>query len=100
MLVHSFDLETTSRAADDIVELATMVVGPDSVTIEAGTFQAFVKPRKQFHRMLTGISNEMAGTAQSGLWSYYEVQGAHHVKSLLVDASTSYILKVLVYTCK
>ena len=63
-----FDLETMglSSAHDDIIELAAMVVGPDSVMVEDGTFQALVKPRKNisnFITMLTGISNEMVAEA-------------------------------------
>jgi hypothetical protein len=65
-----FDLETTggSRTDDDIIELAAMMVGHDSVMIEDATFQALVKPKKQistFITILTGITNEMVATAPS-----------------------------------
>ena len=63
-----FDLETTgvSRATDEIIEIAAMVVGPDSIMMEDGTYQSLVKPKKQisnFITMLTGISNEMVAAA-------------------------------------
>jgi len=62
------DLETTggSRLDDDIIEIAAMVVGPDSIMIEDGTFHAFVKPKKAvstFITCLTGITNDMVATA-------------------------------------
>ncbi len=63
-----FDLETTglSRDNDDIIEFAAVIVGSDSVMIEDGTFQSFVRPRKQisnFITILTGIDDEMVAMA-------------------------------------
>lgn len=63
-----FDLETTggSRSDDDIIELAAMLVGPDGVMLEDGTFQTFSKPNKAvstFITMLTSITNEMVASA-------------------------------------
>jgi DNA polymerase III epsilon subunit-like protein len=65
-----FDLETTggSRINDDIIEVAAMVVGPDSVMIEDGTFQSLVRPHKKVLPIIsniTGITNEMLATAPS-----------------------------------
>jgi DNA polymerase III epsilon subunit-like protein len=62
------DLETTggSRSDDDIIELAAMLVGPDGVMLEDGTFQTFSKPNKAistFITMLTSITNEMVASA-------------------------------------
>ena len=53
---------------DDIIKIAAMAVDPDSDVIEDGTFQSFVKPKKQvftFITMLTGIANEMVASAPS-----------------------------------
>lgn len=65
-----FDLETTggSRSDDDIIELAAMLVGPDGVMLEDGSFQAFSRPNKAvstFITMLTSITNEMVAAAPS-----------------------------------
>ena len=63
-----FDLETTggSRTDDDIIELAAVLVGPDGVMIEDGTFHTLVKPNKAistFITMLTSITNEVVASA-------------------------------------
>jgi DNA polymerase III alpha subunit (gram-positive type) len=63
-----FDLETTggSRTDDEIIEIAAMVLGPDGIFLEDGSFDALVKPTKQvttFITSLTGITNEMVAGA-------------------------------------
>jgi DNA polymerase III epsilon subunit-like protein len=63
-----FDLETTggSRTDDDIIELAAMILGPDGIALEDGSFEALIRPSKdisQFITSLTGITNDMVQTA-------------------------------------
>ena len=63
-----FDLETTggSRTDDDIIELAAMVLGPDGIALEDGSFESLVRPSKDistFITSLTGITNDMTKTA-------------------------------------
>jgi DNA polymerase III epsilon subunit-like protein len=62
------DLETTggSRTDDEIIELAAMVLGPDGIALEDGSFESLIRPNKQvstFISSLTGISNEMVQAA-------------------------------------
>jgi DNA polymerase III epsilon subunit-like protein len=68
-----FDLETTggSRTDDEIIEIAAMVLGPDGIFLEDGSFDALVKPTKQvttFITSLTGITNEMVAGAPPFRW--------------------------------
>jgi DNA polymerase III alpha subunit (gram-positive type) len=63
-----FDLETTggSRTDDDIIKLAAMVLGPDGIALEDGSFESLVHPSKDistFITSLTGITNDMVKTA-------------------------------------
>jgi DNA polymerase III alpha subunit (gram-positive type) len=64
-----FDLETTggSRTDDDIIELAVMVLGPDGIALEDGSFKSLVCPSKDISifmaSSLTGITNDMVKTA-------------------------------------
>jgi DNA polymerase III subunit alpha, Gram-positive type len=63
-----FDLEMTvgSRTDDDIVKLAAMVLGPDGMALEDGSFESLVHPSKDisaFTASLTGITNNMVKTA-------------------------------------
>ncbi|KAG7354197.1 PolC-type DNA polymerase III [Nitzschia inconspicua] len=63
-----FDLETTggSRTKDDIIELAAMVLGPDGIAIEDGSFESLIRPHRKitpYITTLTGITNEMVKTA-------------------------------------
>ena len=63
-----FDLETTggSRTDDDIIELAAMILGPDGIALEDGSFDSLIRPTKDvstFIASLTGISNDMVQSA-------------------------------------
>ena len=63
-----FDLETTggSRTDDDIIELAAMILGPDGIALEDGSFDSLIHPTKDvstFIASLTGISNDMVQLA-------------------------------------
>jgi DNA polymerase III epsilon subunit-like protein len=63
-----FDLERTggSRTDDDIIELAAMVLGPDRIALEDGSFESLVRPSKDistFIASLTGIANDLVKTA-------------------------------------
>jgi DNA polymerase III alpha subunit (gram-positive type) len=64
-----FDLETTggSRTDDDIIELvAAMVLGPDGIALEDGSFESLICPSKDiltFIASLTGITNNLVKTA-------------------------------------
>ncbi|KAG7367574.1 DNA polymerase III, alpha subunit [Nitzschia inconspicua] len=63
-----FDLETTgvSRTKDDIIELAAMVLGPDGIAIEDGSFDSLIRPHRKislYITTLTGITNEMVEPA-------------------------------------
>jgi DNA polymerase III epsilon subunit-like protein len=62
-----FDLETTggSRTDDGIIELTPMVLGPDGIALEDGSFESLVRPSKDiltFIASLTGITNNMVKT--------------------------------------
>jgi DNA polymerase III epsilon subunit-like protein len=63
-----FDLETTggSRTDDDIIEIAAMILVPDGIALEDGSFDSLVRPSKDistFIASLTKITNEMAQSA-------------------------------------
>ena len=63
-----FDVETTggSRTDDDIIELAAMVLGPDGITLEGGSFSSLIQLNKEVSTVissLTRISNNMVETA-------------------------------------
>ena len=63
-----FDLETTGFAAarDEIIELAAVVLSPDGIQLEDGTFSSFVKPERNIPSpvtQITGITNEMVSSA-------------------------------------
>ncbi|KAG7373225.1 DNA polymerase III PolC [Nitzschia inconspicua] len=64
-----FDLQTTggSRTDEDIIELAALVLGPDGIALEDGSFESLIRPNKEevstYITSLTGISNDMVRTA-------------------------------------
>lgn len=51
-----------------LIKLAALIIGPDSIMIEDGTYQTFAMPGKKISTpiaMLTGITDEMVESAPS-----------------------------------
>jgi DNA polymerase III epsilon subunit-like protein len=87
-----FDLETTggSRTDDDIIELAAMVLGPDGIALEDGSFDSLIRPKKDvstFIALLTGISNEMVQSAP--IFSVVVVQFFDFINGVVRNFSSS-----------